>query len=80
MTPAQRAAAIQRRKELWEVLHPNTDRNPVENRGRGRPVDFAGDTQKATGEDRRRTNEHLSRAEALGPDLHAVIGTCEVSA
>lgn len=75
LSPAQRAASIQRRKEIWEAMHPNSDRNPVENRGRGRPTDFSGDTQRATGEDRRRTNEHLARAEALGPDLHAVIGT-----
>ncbi|TAA25418.1 ParB N-terminal domain-containing protein [Pseudoxanthomonas winnipegensis] len=75
LTPAQRAAAIHRRKEIWEAMHPINDRNPVENRARGRPVDFAGDTQKATGEDRRRTNEHLSRAEALGPDIHEVVGT-----
>ena len=28
-------------------------------------MEFARDTQRATGEDRRRTNEHLARAEAL---------------
>lgn len=56
------------------MLHPNNDRNPVENRGRGRPVDFAGDTQKATGENPKRTREHIARANALGPDIHAVIG------
>ncbi len=74
-TPAQRAVAVHRRKEIWEALHPNSGRNPPENRGRGRPVDFAGDTEKATGESKRRTNEHLARAEALGPDIHEVVGT-----
>ena len=43
--------------------------------GEGRPVSFAADTQEKTGESKRRTNEHLARASALGPDLHAVIGT-----
>lgn len=74
LSPAQRAAAISRRKEIWEALHPETDRISVSLGGRGN-TQFAGDTQKVTGEDRRRTNEHLSRAEALGPDLHAVVGT-----
>ena len=56
------------------MLHPETDRNPVSLGGRGK-VEFATDTQRVTGDDRRRTNEHLSRAEALGPDIHAVVGT-----
>ena len=57
------------------MLRPQeTDRNSVSFGGRGK-VEFATDTQRATGEDRRRTNEHLARAEALGPDIHAVVGT-----
>ena len=43
--------------------------------GEGRPVSFAADTMDKTGESDRRTREHLARASALGPDLHAVIGT-----
>jgi hypothetical protein len=75
LSPAQRAAAISRRKELWEALHPSKgDRISVTPGGK-QAVEFARDTQRATGEDRRRTNEHLARAEALGPDLHSVIGT-----
>lgn len=74
LSPAQRAAAISRRKELWEILHPEgarISRTP----GGDQQVGFAGDTEKATGESRRRTQEHLARAASLGPDLHAVIGT-----
>jgi len=74
LSPAQRAAAISRRKEVWEALHPESGRNPPTFTGRGNTA-FAGDTEKATGESKRRTNEHIARAEALGSDLHAVIGT-----
>ena len=70
--------AIQRRKELWEVLHPLSDKLSDNARvsrrgvhGEGRPVSFATDTREKTGEDDRRTREHLARAEALGPDIHA---------
>ena len=65
---------------MWEALHPDsTRRNPADGIGYGKPpvpeASFASDTQRITGEDQRRTREHLRRAEALGPDLHAVIGT-----
>lgn len=73
--PAQRAASIARRREIWEALHgEETRRNPAGLGGRGN-VGFAGDVERATGEDQRRTREHLRRTEALGPDLHAVVGT-----
>ena len=82
LSPAQRAAAIQRRKEVWGALHPlsadSADNARVSKRGiagEGRPVSFAADTMEKTGESDRRTREHLARAAALGPDLHAVIGT-----
>lgn len=76
LSPAQRAAAIHRRKEVWEALHPELSAESADKlRGRGRPISFASDTMDKTGESDRRTREHLARAEALGPDLHAVIGT-----
>jgi len=77
LSPAQRSASIARRKELWEVLHPETAsrRIPASGGPPPQPESFASNTEKATGEDQRRTREHLRRAEALGPDLHAVIGT-----
>ena len=64
------------------MLHPLSD-NLSDNarvsrrgvHGEGRPVSFATDTREKTGEDDRRTREHLARAEALGPDIHAVVGT-----
>ena len=42
--------------------------------GRGN-TSFASDTASAAGVTKRSLNEHISRAEALGPDLHAVVGT-----
>jgi len=81
LSPAQRAASIARRKELWEILHPESSRRnpPTGNIGYGNPPpaakSFAADTQERTGESDRRTREHLARAASLGPDLHAVIGT-----
>lgn len=51
-----------RRKYVWEKLHPDNDRNPVENRGPGRPVDFAGDTQRATGKSKETINRAIRRA------------------
>lgn len=76
LSPAQRAAAISRRREIWSAIHSELSAESADNsRGRGRPVSFAKDTQDNTGEDERRTREHLARAEALGPDLHAVVGT-----
>lgn len=74
LTAAQRAIAIGRRKEIWEALHPNNGRSLPENT-RGRPREFAGDTEAATGEAKRTVNQHLSRAESLGPDIKEVIGT-----
>lgn len=75
LSSAQRAAAIKRRKEIWEAMQPEvTGRIPPTSGGRGN-VGFAEDTERATGEAKRRTNEHLSRAETLGPDIHAVVGT-----
>lgn len=82
LTPAQRAAAIHRRKEIWEAMRPLSAESAENARaskrgvyGEGRPVSFAKDTMTHTGEDERRTREHLSRAEALGPDIHEVVGT-----
>lgn len=69
LTPAQRAAAIKRRKQIWEALHPNNGTNCPEIRDRGRPTEFATETAAISGETKRDINRHLSRAEALGDDL-----------
>lgn len=79
LTPAQRAAAVAGRKEIRGALHgsaESADPSDTDALGRRRSPQqrktFAVDTMEKTGESDRRTREHLSRAEALGPDLHAV--------
>ena len=71
----QRAKAIKRRKEIWEAMRPTfgttCSETPVKI---GRPVDFAGDTAKASGQSKQDINRHLARAEALGEDLDEIAG------
>lgn len=68
LTPAQRAAAIARRKQIWEALHPESGQTLPTLGGRGN-VAFAADTARITGEPKRTVNNHLSRASALGCSL-----------
>jgi hypothetical protein len=76
LTPAQRAVAIKRRREIWEALHPNTGTNcPSIHGGPGQPAQFAAETSAVSGESKRDINRHLARAEALGDDLAQVAGT-----
>lgn len=74
LTPAQRAAAIARRKQIWEALHPEGGKT-VSTLGGVQQVAFAADTAKAAGMTKQSINQHLSRASALGADLQAVAGT-----
>lgn len=76
LTPAQRASAIKRRKEIRQSMNPElVPDSGINSKGPGRPVEFATETSKATGENPKRIREHLSRAEALGDDLEEVVGT-----
>lgn len=75
LTPAQRAAAISRRKQIWEALHPTeTATNCRSLGGRGK-TEFASETAAVSGDNVRDVQRHLSRAEALGDDLLKVAGT-----
>lgn len=81
LSPAQRAAAIKRRREIWAALHPDaggpscpTGRRPDGKFGDGQQQ-FSADTATVTGESKRDINRHLARADALGDDLAAVTGT-----
>lgn len=74
LTPAQRASAIKRRKEVWEAMHPGGGKSVSTSAG-VREVGFASDTSTIAGITKQSINQHVSRAEALGPDLQAVIGT-----
>lgn len=77
LTAAQRSKAVKRRREIWEALHPNSGAScaTIPDRGPGRPVEFAADTAKVTGESKSQINRHVARAEALGDDLDKVTGT-----
>lgn len=74
LTPAQRAAAIKRRKQIWEALHPETGKTVSTLGGRGNSS-FAADTCTSAGLSMQAVNQHLARAEALGDDLVQVAGT-----
>lgn len=74
LSAAQRAKAIKRRKEIWDAMRPESGRNPPTSGGRGN-TSFAAETSAASGESKRRVNEHLARAEALGDDLDEIAGT-----
>lgn len=81
LTPAQRAAAIKRRKQIWEAMHPTppseSGRTPPTLTGRGNKA-FAADTATASGESKRRINEHLARATAVeeaGSSIADLAGT-----
>lgn len=83
LSPAQRAAAIKRRKVIWEALHPGGKLEveqivpPQVGHGGARPqkVEFAADTAMAANMTKQDINRHLSRADALGDDLQKVEGT-----
>ena len=74
LTPAQRAAAIKRRKEVWEAMHPEGGKS-VSTLGGEQRIGFASDTSAVAGVTKQAINQHVSRAEALGDDLDEVVGT-----
>ena len=86
LSPAQRTAAIKRRKQIWEALHPvemggTTCPTHPETDSMGRKKSpqqekaFAADTAAVSGESKRDVNRHLARAEAIGDDIERVAGT-----
>lgn len=76
LTPAQRAYAIKRRKEIWEALHPSEKGGKtVSTLGGNQQVGFASDTASSAGMTKQAINQHIARAEALGPAINDVIGT-----
>jgi hypothetical protein len=84
LTPAQRAYAIKRRKEIWEARNPNgvveveqivPPQDGKHGGARPQKKEFAADTAAVTGQSKQDINRHVSRAEALGDDLLEVTGT-----
>ena len=77
LTPAQEAAAIKRRKEIYEALHPETKRGAI---GGGHQSRQIGDTVKATlHRDHRQAyrharTEHPACCKAWGKDWSKAVG------
>jgi len=88
LSPAERAAHIYRRAELWEKKRKVqkeesngqnlADTLKVSKRGRvgeGRPKQFAAETAAIAKTSKSAVNQDISRAEKLGPDLSKIAGT-----
>lgn len=87
LTPAQRAASVARRAEIWGKLHPEENQVgeivPPEIGYKKPPQQskaFAAETSKVSGQDKREVNRHLARGRALGSDLEAITGTSFIAA
>jgi len=78
LSPAEEAAHLKRRKEIWAELQSGQVA-PVESKrddGRGhRQKEFAAETSTRTGVNKRTINRAISRAEALGDDITRIKGT-----
>ena len=78
MSPAEEAAHLKRRKEIWAELQ-SAQVEPVESKradGRGhRQAEFAKDTSARSGKSKPTINRAIHRAEALGDDITRVKGT-----
>lgn len=80
LTPAQEAAAVSRRKAIYEELHPETKHggDRVSDKARSDQNDnlsFCSETSKATGKDKRSIERAAARGAALGDDLSDITGT-----
>ena len=63
LSPAEEAAHLKRRGEIWSEKNSGT--TCPENRGRGRPQEFASDTAEKTGQSKRDINRKVARAEKV---------------
>jgi hypothetical protein len=83
LTPAQRAAQIERRKTAYEAVHPETKQGGTKGAGRGKvahkPANFAPafvkDTALKTGKSTRAIELDATRAKRLGSDLARIANT-----
>lgn len=86
LTPAQAAWNTQRRKDLYETLHPETARGTSqaagmnEKLGRGRQLGndvdrFTAETAERTGRSERAIQRDAERGRKLGDDLNRIAGT-----
>ncbi|MCV9907060.1 ParB N-terminal domain-containing protein [Brucella sp. HL-2] len=74
LSPAEEAAHIARRKEIWWEM--NCGKNlPTIQDGPGRPKEFAAEVASVTGSSKRDVNLKIARARELGPDIQRIVGT-----
>lgn len=74
LSPAEEAAHLSRRKELFEIMALESGTISSSLGGRGNKG-FAQDTAEKTGEARQAINRKIARADALGADIRDVVGT-----
>ncbi|MBM3654917.1 MAG: hypothetical protein FJX06_19290, partial [Alphaproteobacteria bacterium] len=77
LTPAQEAAAVARRKAIYEELHPETkaEANASITRKTSANLAFVSATSASTGKAKRSIERAAARGAALGDDLSAIAGT-----
>lgn len=77
LTPAQEAAAVFRRKFIYEQLHPETkaEANASNARKTSDKLSFVPATADATGTDKRTIERAAARGEGLADDLNDIAGT-----
>lgn len=79
LSPAEEAAHIARRREIWEIR--NSGGNSPENKTRGRPTEFASElasvllSSGSAETAKREINRKLKRVDELGLDIHRIVGT-----
>lgn len=74
LSPAEEAAHLKRRKEIWAALRPESGTNCSALSGRGNK-NFASETSEKAGRTKQDINRSIRRAEKLGDDIERVKGT-----
>lgn len=74
LSPAQEAAHIARRKQIWEEINSGQNLASIP-KGRGRPQEFAAEVADVTHTSKSGVNQKLLRARELGPDINRIVGT-----
>jgi hypothetical protein len=88
LSPAERAAHVGRRKEIYEKLNPETKHGAARGVGKGKRGSgkgkskepklgsFSASTAKATGQSKTKIKRDAKRAKDLGERLNKINGTC----
>ena len=74
LSPAQEAAAVSRRKVIYETLNPETKAGAAR-WNQNENISFSSATAVATGKNKRTVEMAVARGKALGDDLGAIAGT-----